>query len=83
MIYTLNIPSSGDVSALSIEKDVLGSHKHIVQGVAWDPEGEFVASLSNDRSLHVYKVSKKTRIANLSKVGKVHLFQVCLLLRTP
>ncbi|KAM3187358.1 hypothetical protein ACTXT7_002467 [Hymenolepis weldensis] len=75
ILYTLNIPASGDVSSLSIDKEVLGSHKHLVQGVAWDPEGEFVASLSNDRSFHVYKVNKKTRIANISKVGKVHLFQ--------
>lgn len=76
ILYTLNIPASGDVSSLSIDKEVLGSHKHLVQGVAWDPKGEFVASLSNDRSFHVYKVNKKTRIANISKVGKVHLFQV-------
>ncbi|VDL62218.1 unnamed protein product [Hymenolepis diminuta] len=75
ILYTLNIPASGDVSSLSVDKEVLGSHKHLVQGVAWDPKGEFVASLSNDRSFHVYKVNKKTRIANISKVGKVHLFQ--------
>nr|CDS26360.1 chromatin assembly factor 1 subunit b [Hymenolepis microstoma] len=75
VLYTLNIPASGDVASLSVDKEVLGSHKHLVQGVAWDPEGVFVASLSNDRSFHVYNVNKKTRVVNVSKVDKVYLFQ--------
>ncbi|VDO14661.1 unnamed protein product [Rodentolepis nana] len=67
ILYTLNIPASGDVTSLTVDKEVLGSHKHLVQGVAWDPEGMFVASLSNDRSFHVYNVNKKTRAFNVSK----------------
>ncbi|KAM7542444.1 hypothetical protein Aperf_G00000015868 [Anoplocephala perfoliata] len=75
ILYTLSIPPSGEITSLSVDKEPLGSHKHLVQGVAWDPEGEFVASLSNDRSCHIYRMSKKARIANISKVGKSHLFQ--------
>jgi WD40 repeat protein len=29
-------------------------HKHYVQGVAWDPAGEFLVSQSGDRTCRVY-----------------------------
>ncbi|KAJ2007273.1 Chromatin assembly factor 1 subunit [Coemansia thaxteri] len=34
---------------------VLADHTHYVQGVVWDPLGEFVATQSSDRSLRVYR----------------------------
>ncbi|KAJ2698933.1 Chromatin assembly factor 1 subunit, partial [Coemansia spiralis] len=34
---------------------VLADHSHYVQGVAWDPLAQFVATQSSDRSLRVYR----------------------------
>ncbi|KAJ2034739.1 Chromatin assembly factor 1 subunit [Coemansia sp. S3946] len=34
---------------------VLADHSHYVQGVVWDPLGEFIATQSSDRSLRVYR----------------------------
>ncbi|KAI9474487.1 Chromatin assembly factor 1 subunit [Coemansia sp. RSA 989] len=34
---------------------VLADHSHYVQGVAWDPLNEFVATQSSDRSLRIYR----------------------------
>jgi hypothetical protein len=33
---------------------VLNEHLHYVQGVAWDPAGQFVVSLSADRTCRIY-----------------------------
>ena len=47
---------------------ILNDHQHFVQGVAWDPAGEFVASISSDRTCRIYsrqpasKKSKKRKI---------------------
>lgn len=30
---------------------ILGEHKGFVQGVAWDPCGQYVATMSSDRSV--------------------------------
>lgn len=35
----------------------MNDHLHFVQGVAWDPLNQFVASMSSDQSCHVYKRS--------------------------
>ena len=32
----------------------LDAHAHYVQGVAWDPLGKYVASLSSDRTCRIY-----------------------------
>lgn len=48
---------------------ILNDHQHFVQGVAWDPAGEFLASISSDRTCRIYsrhpapKKSKKRKIA--------------------
>ncbi|KAK9134583.1 hypothetical protein Syun_013913 [Stephania yunnanensis] len=33
---------------------ILDGHSHYVQGVAWDPLGQYVASLSSDRTCRIY-----------------------------
>ncbi|KAF9999199.1 hypothetical protein BGZ65_005406 [Modicella reniformis] len=50
---------------------VIADHHHYVQGVAWDPLGEFVATQSSDRSVHVYafKVDKNGHVSAIS-LGK-------------
>eukprot|EP00962_Isochrysis_galbana_P038116 scaffold13472_cov129-Isochrysis_galbana.AAC.3 len=40
-------------------QQTMRDHEHYVQGVAWDPRGEFVVSVSCDRSARVY--SNRTR----------------------
>jgi WD40 repeat protein len=45
-------------------------HSHYIQGVCWDPLGEFVATQSSDRTVRVYPVPKeatKLRRAGLLK----------------
>jgi chromatin assembly factor 1 subunit B len=55
-------------------------HEHYVQGVAWDPRGEFVVSISCDRSARVYSNRTKkgaprdfTCTAAISKTRRVGL----------
>ena len=38
----------------------IAEHNHYVQGVAWDPLNEYIATQSSDRSMHVYSVSTKS-----------------------
>jgi chromatin assembly factor 1 subunit B len=40
-------------------QQTMRDHEHYVQGVAWDPRGEFVVSVSCDRSARIY--SNRTR----------------------
>ena len=35
-------------------QQILDAHLHYVQGVAWDPAGQYVASLSSDRTCRIY-----------------------------
>ncbi|GAA5957764.1 hypothetical protein JCM3765_003758 [Sporobolomyces pararoseus] len=35
----------------------IAEHTNYVQGVAWDPKNEFIATQSSDRSMHVYSIS--------------------------
>ncbi|KAK1767127.1 WD40 repeat-like protein [Phialemonium atrogriseum] len=37
----------------------IAEHSHYVQGVAWDPLNEFIATQSSDRSVHVYSLRTK------------------------
>ena len=37
----------------------IAEHNHYVQGVAWDPLNEFIATQSSDRSVHVYNLKSK------------------------
>ncbi|RKU48470.1 hypothetical protein DL546_003643 [Coniochaeta pulveracea] len=37
----------------------IAEHSHYVQGVAWDPLNEYLATQSSDRSVHVYSLKTK------------------------
>nr|VZI50921.1 unnamed protein product [Spirometra erinaceieuropaei] len=54
---------------------ILRDHKHYVQGVAWDPLGDFVATMSSDRTCRIYRAGSKNCYTNICKVGKQNLFQ--------
>lgn len=41
----------------------LSDHTHYVQGVAWDPLNEFLATQSSDRSVHVHTLQNKSTAA--------------------
>lgn len=47
----------------------IAEHSHYVQGVAWDPLNEFVATQSSDRSVHIYAL--KTKDGQPSLHGKI------------
>lgn len=48
----------------------IAEHSHYVQGVAWDPLNEFVATQSSDRSVHIYSLKTKDGQFSLSTHGK-------------
>src|ERR1700744_423586 len=48
----------------------IAEHSHFVQGVAWDPLNEFVATQSSDRSVHIYALKLKDGTFTLSTHGK-------------
>ena len=37
----------------------IAEHLHYVQGVAWDPLNEYIATQSSDRSMHIYRIVTK------------------------
>ncbi|KXH50643.1 WD repeat domain-containing protein [Colletotrichum salicis] len=37
----------------------IAEHSHYVQGVAWDPLNEYIATQSSDRSVHIYTLKNK------------------------
>ena len=37
----------------------IAEHSHYVQGVAWDPLNEYIATQSSDRSMHIYRIATK------------------------
>ncbi|KAH8596790.1 WD40-repeat-containing domain protein [Bisporella sp. PMI_857] len=37
----------------------IAEHQHYVQGVAWDPLNEYIATQSSDRSVHIYSLRTK------------------------
>ncbi|KAM7322327.1 hypothetical protein ACRRTK_019168 [Alexandromys fortis] len=47
---------------------ILNEHKSYVQGVTWDPLGQYIATLSCDRVLRVYSTQKKRVAFNISKM---------------
>lgn len=49
----------------------IAEHNHYVQGVAWDPLNEFVATQSSDRSVHIYKLKNKDGQFSLATHHKV------------
>lgn len=48
----------------------IAEHNHYVQGVAWDPLNEYIATQSSDRSMHVYRISTKQGSFEAHAVGK-------------
>ena len=49
----------------------IAEHNHYVQGVAWDPLNEFVATQSSDRSVHIYKLKTKDGQFTLNQHNKI------------
>ncbi|KAK7939248.1 hypothetical protein WMY93_002574 [Mugilogobius chulae] len=72
-----NLMVSGSVDNTAIMWDVnkgqklciLNDHKSYVQGVAWDPLGQYVATLSCDRVLRVYSTHTKKKAFCISKLS--------------
>ncbi|XP_027191626.1 chromatin assembly factor 1 subunit FAS2 isoform X3 [Cicer arietinum] len=48
----------------------LDTHAHYVQGVAWDPVGQYVASLSSDRTCRIY-INKPHKSKGVEKINYV------------
>ena len=49
----------------------IAEHNHYVQGVAWDPLNEYVATQSSDRSVHIYNLRTKDGEFTLRQHNKV------------
>lgn len=49
----------------------IAEHNHYVQGVAWDPLNEYVATQSSDRSVHIYSLKTKDGHFTLNQYNKV------------
>ncbi|TKA69481.1 hypothetical protein B0A55_08947 [Friedmanniomyces simplex] len=49
----------------------IAEHNHYVQGVAWDPLNEFVATQSSDRSIHIYALKTKDGQFSLAQHNKI------------
>merc|ERR1712071_13444 len=47
---------------------ILSEHKGFVQGVAWDPKNQFVATLCSDRSCRVYSLKTKKVVQKMHQV---------------
>ncbi|KAE8621497.1 hypothetical protein XENTR_v10004851 [Xenopus tropicalis] len=48
---------------------IFNEHKSYVQGVTWDPLGQYIATLSCDRIMRVYKTETKRVAYNVSKMA--------------
>jgi chromatin assembly factor 1 subunit B len=48
----------------------IAEHSHYVQGVAWDPLNEFIATQSSDRSVHIYSLKTKDGQFSMTSHGK-------------
>ena len=49
----------------------IAEHNHYVQGVAWDPLNEYVATQSSDRSCHIYSLKTKDGQFSLNQHNKI------------
>lgn len=67
----LNVPLNGTYE-MFVGKCMheIAEHTHYVQGVAWDPMNEYIATQSSDRSMHVYSISAKQGSFEVHAVGK-------------
>lgn len=50
---------------------ILDSHCHYVQGVAWDPLGKYIASLSSDRTCRIYTNKPQSKTKGSEKINFV------------
>lgn len=48
--------------------NIFSEHKGFVQGVAWDPKNQFIATLSSDRNCRVYSLKTKKVVQKLHQV---------------
>lgn len=48
----------------------IGEHSHYVQGVAWDPLGEYIATQSSDRSVHIWALKTRDGQFTLSQYNR-------------
>ncbi|KAM4561366.1 chromatin assembly factor 1 subunit B [Fundulus diaphanus] len=72
-----NLMISGSVDNTAIMWDInkgqklciLNDHKSYVQGVTWDPQGQYVATLSCDRVMRVYSTHTKKKAFCVSKMS--------------
>ncbi|GAV87154.1 WD40 domain-containing protein [Cephalotus follicularis] len=56
-----------DVNKGSVHQ-ILDAHFHYVQGVAWDPLGKYVASLSSDRTCRIYVSRPQSKAKGAEKM---------------
>ena len=49
----------------------IAEHNHYVQGVAWDPLNEYLATQSSDRACHIYSLKTKDGQFSLNQHNKV------------
>ncbi|XP_023271584.1 chromatin assembly factor 1 subunit B [Seriola lalandi dorsalis] len=76
-----NFMVSGSVDNTAIMWDInkgqklciLNDHKSYVQGVTWDPLGQYVATLSCDRVMRVYSTHTKKKAFCISKMSSLPL----------
>ncbi|XP_004288334.1 PREDICTED: chromatin assembly factor 1 subunit FAS2 isoform X1 [Fragaria vesca subsp. vesca] len=59
-----------DVNKGSVHQ-ILDSHFHYVQGVAWDPLAKYVASLSSDRTCRIYLKKAQTKTKGTDKTNYI------------
>ncbi|KAM2196608.1 hypothetical protein ACFX1Q_000108 [Malus domestica] len=59
-----------DVNKGSVHQ-ILDSHCHYVQGVAWDPLANYVASLSSDRTCRIYVKKRRSKGTGAEKTNYV------------
>lgn len=50
---------------------ILDAHSHYVQGVAWDPLGKYIASLSSDRTCRIYVHKPQPKSKGIDKMNYV------------
>ena len=65
---------SSSVTTLTVPGQMvrqIAEHNHYVQGVAWDPLNEYVATQSSDRSVHIYNLKTKDGEFTLNQHNKI------------
>ncbi|KAF4552993.1 WD domain-containing protein 23 [Elsinoe fawcettii] len=55
----------------TIVRQVAEAHTHYVQGVAWDPLNEYIATQSSDRSVHIFTLKSKDGQPSLTTHNKI------------